>query len=82
MGEQIAPLIGFSGRDQYGLEGLEKSFNSLLAGKVGSEKILKDVYGRPLDHIEILEPSIASKDLHISIDSNIQYIAYKHLIKY
>ena len=41
MGEQIAPLIGFSGRDQYGLEGLEKSFNSLLAGKVGSEKSLK-----------------------------------------
>ena len=81
MGEQIAPLIGFSGRDQYGLEGLEKSFNSLLAGKVGSEKILKDVYGRPLDHIEILEPSIASKDLHISIDSNIQYMAYKHLIQ-
>ena len=33
LGEQVAPLVGFSGRDGYGLEGLEKSYNSILTGK-------------------------------------------------
>ena len=41
MGEQIAPLIGFSGRDQYGLEGLEKVLILCLQEKLVVKKSLK-----------------------------------------
>ena len=43
LGEQVAPLVGFSGRDGYGLEGLEKSYNSILTGKPLKERVLEMV---------------------------------------
>ena len=39
LGDQIAPLIGFYGKDR-AQEGLEKSYDSVLSGKNGIEKTL------------------------------------------
>ena len=81
LGEQVAPLVGFSGRDGYGLEGLEKSYNSFLTGKPLKERILKDGARSTIQRLEILEFGEKSRDLTLTIDSNIQYIAYKYLVE-
>ena len=47
LGEQIAPLIGFSGKDGIGLEGLENILNSELSGVPGQEVIYKNASRRP-----------------------------------
>ena len=53
LGEQVAPLVGFSGRDGYGLEGLEKSYNSILTGKPLKERLLRDVARSTIQRIEV-----------------------------
>ena len=81
LGEQVAPLVGFSGRDGYGLEGLEKSYNSTLTGKPLKERILKDGARSAIQMLEILEFGKKPEDIYLTIDSNIQYIAYKYLVE-
>jgi cell division protein FtsI (penicillin-binding protein 3) len=79
LADQIAPLVGFSGKDNYGLEGIEKSYNSLLSGQDGREKYYKNRKG------DIISKAISTKiqepghDLHLTIDSNIQFFTYKKL---
>ena len=80
LGEQVAPLVGFSGRDGYGLEGLEKSYNSILTGKPLKERVLKDGARSAIQRLEIIEFGENSRDIYLTIDSNIQYIAYLSLI--
>ena len=53
LGEQVAPLVGFSGRDGYGLEGLEKSYNSILTGKPLKERVLEMVRST-IQRLEVL----------------------------
>ena len=81
LGEQVAPLVGFSGRDGYGLEGLEKSYNSILTGKPLKERVLKDGSRSAIERLEVLEFGEDSRDIYLTIDSNIQYIAYKYLVE-
>ena len=81
LGEQVAPLVGFSGKDGYGLEGLEKSYNAILTGKPLREKVLKDGARSTIERLEIIEFGEKSKDIYLTIDSNIQYIAYKYLVE-
>ena len=81
LGEQIAPLVGFSGRDGYGLEGLEKSYNSILTGKPTKERVLKDGARSAVQRLEILEFGENPRDIYLTIDSNIQYIAYRYLVE-
>ena len=40
LGEQIAPLVGFYGKDR-AQEGLEKSYDSILSGKSGNKSFIK-----------------------------------------
>ena len=81
LGEQVAPLVGFSGRDGYGLEGLEKSYNSILTGNPLKERILKDGARNTIQRLEIIEFGENPRDIYLTIDSNIQYIAYKYLVE-
>ena len=74
LGEQVAPLVGFSGRDGYGLEGLEKSYNSILTGKPLKEKVLRDGARSTIQRLEVLEFGEDSKDIHLTIDLSLIHI--------
>ena len=54
LGEQIAPLIGFAGRDGVGTDGLEKILNTQLSGISGSEIVLKNASRKP----QVVTPAI------------------------
>ena len=46
-----AHVLGFAGVDNHGLEGLERSLDRPLAGKPGSQTVVKDPAGRAIDVI-------------------------------
>ncbi|MGD0566566.1 MAG: penicillin-binding transpeptidase domain-containing protein [Candidatus Goldiibacteriota bacterium] len=78
--ENGANIVGFTGIDGNGLEGLEQSYEKYLRGKVGSMLVKRDVKGRPImtDTVEIKKAE-AGGDIYLTIDSNIQYHAQQEL---
>jgi cell division protein FtsI (penicillin-binding protein 3) len=66
-----AHVLGFAGVDNKGLEGLERSLDRSLAGKPGSETIVKDPLGRPIDVIST-RPEQQGKDVFLTLDHRIQ----------
>ena len=79
LGKQISTLVGFAGKDNYGLEGLELSFNNTLAGKDGKQKFYRNAKQQIISQPIEVEESIKGRDLILTVDSNIQYYAYKYL---
>ena len=78
-GEMTAHMLGFTDVDDNGQEGIELGWQDTLAGKSGSRRVIKDRKGRIVEDVEsILEPK-PGKDLALSIDSKIQYLAYREL---
>jgi cell division protein FtsI (penicillin-binding protein 3) len=66
-----AHVLGFAGIDNKGLEGLERSLDGALAGKPGSETIVKDPLGRPIDVIST-RPEQQGKDVFLTLDHRLQ----------
>jgi cell division protein FtsI (penicillin-binding protein 3) len=64
-------LIGYAGMDNVGLEGLERLLESTLAGKPGSQTIVKDPLGRALDVVSTKAES-PGKSVRLTIDHQIQ----------
>lgn len=78
-GEVTSHLIGFTNLDQQGQEGLELAYNPWLAGTDGAKKVIKDLKGRTVRHLATLNQPLQGKDLHLSLDLNLQYLAYREL---
>ena len=70
-GPVAAQILGYAGLDNKGLEGLERSLEGTLAGRPGSQTIVKDPFGRALDVVET-RPETPGKDVRLTIDRQIQ----------
>jgi cell division protein FtsI (penicillin-binding protein 3) len=70
-GPVAAQVIGYAGLDNKGLEGLERSLESTLAGKPGSQTIVKDPFGRALDVVET-KPETPGRSVRLTIDREMQ----------
>lgn len=78
-GEAMAHVVGFTNIEDIGQEGMELGAQSTLAGVKGSRRVIKDRLGRIVEDIEAIREPHDGKDLTLSIDSKIQYIAYTEL---
>ena len=78
-GEVTAHLIGFTGVDDAGQEGIELAHQDALGGRAGSRRVLKDRLGRVVEDVESIRTAQDGKDLTLSIDSKIQSLAYSAL---
>ena len=78
-GEMAAHLIGLTNSDDAGVEGLEKVYESWLGGAAGKKKVAKDKRGRVVADIGQMLPPKLGKDLSLSLDKRIQYVAYREL---
>lgn len=75
-GKLAAQILGCVGADGNGLLGIEYQKNELLRGSVSSRQIKIDNLGRPIaDSVHDTEFVRDGKDVYLSIDSNIQFIA-------
>jgi cell division protein FtsI (penicillin-binding protein 3) len=78
-GEVASHLIGFTNLDEIGQEGLEFALQDWLAGKPGSRRVIKDRLGHIVEDVEGIRAPQEGRDLRLSIDSKIQYLAYREL---
>ncbi len=70
-GTLAAQVLGFVGTEGNGLDGLEYSRNSLLAGHSGQRRVISDALGQPVSITEVHreQPGVS---LSLTLDANIQ----------
>ena len=78
-GEVAAHVVGFTNVDDEGQEGLELSYESRLKGVPGVEQVLRDGKRRMVKHVESVREPVPGKDIKLSIDRRLQYLAYREL---
>ncbi len=78
-GEAMAHVLGFTNIDDHGQEGLELAFDEWLRGKPGAKKVIRDRKGAIVENIDQVRPAEPGKDLTLSIDRRIQFLAMREL---
>ena len=75
-GEAMAHVVGFTNVNDKGQEGMELSREKDLAARPGQRRVVVDRLGRVVEEMAILQLPQNGKDLNLSIDSKIQFLAY------
>ena len=77
--EVSAQLLGLTDVDDQGQEGLELAYNHWLSGVAGKKQVLKDRLGHIIANVAIVAKPKEGRQLTLSIDHRIQYLAYREL---
>jgi cell division protein FtsI (penicillin-binding protein 3) len=77
--EVTAHVVGKTNIDDAGLEGLELAYEEWLAGEPGAKRVVKDGQHHIIEDVESISRPRPGKDLRLSIDRRIQYLAYREL---
>ncbi len=77
--EVTAHVVGVTGVDDNGQEGIELAYQDWLSGKPGSRRVIKDRLGHVVEDIESIRAPQPGRELVLSIDQRIQYLAYREL---
>ena len=78
-GEVAGHIVGFTSVDDQGQEGLELAFDHWLAGEDGAKRVIQDRYGNIVQNVEEIRAMRPGRNLVLSIDLRIQYLAYREL---
>lgn len=78
-GEVMAHVVGFTNVEDAGQDGMELAAQKTLAGTTGSRRVIKDRLGRIVEDIGAVRDPHDGRDLVLSLDSKIQYIAFTQL---
>lgn len=78
-GEVMAHVLGFTGAEDAGQEGVELAFQEQLAGKPGSRRVIRDRLGQIVEDVESIRAAQEGKDLTLSLDARIQSLAFQQL---
>ncbi len=78
-GEVMSHIVGFTNIEDVGQEGMELASQKVLSGTIGSRRVIKDRLGNIVEDLRAIKEPKDGSDLVLSIDSSIQYIAYKQL---
>ena len=75
-GEITAHVLGFTGVDDGGQEGVELAHEATLAGKPGSRRVIKDRLGQVVEDVESIRAAQDGIDLQLALDGKLQSLAY------
>ncbi|MEE9331512.1 MAG: penicillin-binding protein 2 [Methylophilaceae bacterium] len=81
VGDVISHVVGFTGVDGDGQEGIELIQNEKLSGLLGKRRVIKDRKGHIVEELEVIAEPRDGQDLILSIDHRIQYYAFRELAK-
>ncbi len=78
-GEVAAHLVGFTDIDERGQEGMELAYDAWLSGESGAKQVLKDRRGNTVKELQLLKAARPGRNLALSIDLRLQYLAHREL---
>lgn len=78
-GEALAHVLGFTNVDDEGQEGLELAFDEWLRGEPGAKRVIRDGRGHIVGNVDLVRPAQPGRDLTLTIDRRIQYLAHREL---
>lgn len=79
-GPAMAHIVGYTGWDDRGQEGVELARDRVLSGQRGARRVIRDRHGRIVDDVWAKE-ALPGQDVTLAIDSRVQFIAYEALTK-
>ncbi|MDX8389606.1 MAG: penicillin-binding transpeptidase domain-containing protein [Mariprofundaceae bacterium] len=80
LGPESGHVLGFTGVDGHGLEGMEYSLNDLLTGRKGRGQVQLDARGNILPGRHWLQEPGKGEDVHLYLDATLQSHAYAALV--
>ncbi len=75
-GEATAQLVGITGIDQRGQEGIEYSYQKTLAGRSGSRRVNINKLNQVIEEVATISSAENGAELALSIDRQLQYVAF------
>jgi cell division protein FtsI (penicillin-binding protein 3) len=78
-GEAAAHVVGFTDIEGKGQEGVELGFERHLQGRDGARVVVRDLFGRPVDHVGEMVQAENGTDIELAIDSKLQFVAYQRI---
>jgi cell division protein FtsI (penicillin-binding protein 3) len=78
-GDMTAHIVGFTGVDDKGLEGVELAFQQSLLGHAGNRTVIRDRRGSIVEDVGSIKPPQDGKEIRLALDSKVQYLAYSQL---
>ena len=78
-GEVMSHVLGFTGVDDIGQEGVELAFQEQLAGKAGSRRVIKDRMGQIIEDLQSIKSAQEGRDLTLALDARIQNLVFGQL---
>jgi cell division protein FtsI (penicillin-binding protein 3) len=78
-GEMMAHVVGFTGIEDNGQEGIELAAEARLAGMPGSRRVIKDRKGRVVEDLAGLRAPRDGEVVTLAIDQRLQFIAHREL---
>jgi cell division protein FtsI (penicillin-binding protein 3) len=78
-GEMASHIVGFTGDHDVGQEGMELTQQEWLGGKPGSRRVLINRRGEVVEDVESIRAPQPGRDLALSIDARLQYLAFREL---
>ena len=79
-GEVSAQVVGMTNIDEVGQEGLELAYDSWLTGRTGMKRVIQDRLGRVVEDIELVREARPGRELQLTLDRRLQYLAYRELV--
>jgi cell division protein FtsI (penicillin-binding protein 3) len=80
-GDVVSHVVGFTGIDGVGQEGIELMQNETLSGLAGKRRVIKDRRGHIVEELEVVSEPRDGQELILSIDRRVQYLAFRELAK-
>jgi cell division protein FtsI (penicillin-binding protein 3) len=78
-GEVTSHVLGFTNNDDTGIEGLELAQQEWLGGRKGSRRVIINRRGDVVEDVESVRAPQEGRDLALSLDSKLQYLAFREL---
>jgi cell division protein FtsI (penicillin-binding protein 3) len=75
----MAHVMGFTGIEDNGQEGIELAAQQRLAGSPGARRVIKDRKGRIIEDVDALRPPRDGDAVTLAIDQRLQFLAHREL---